>query len=45
MNAIRVPAGATREAIDEKLWEFDENAYIPHQVAGDADDEVIAIHT
>jgi DNA polymerase-3 subunit chi len=31
------------QAIDEKLWEFDENAYIPHQLAGDADDAVTAV--
>jgi DNA polymerase-3 subunit chi len=31
------------QAIDEKLWEFDENAYIPHQIAGDADDAVTAV--
>jgi DNA polymerase-3 subunit chi len=30
-------------ALDEKLWEFDENVYIPHQLAGDADDEVTAV--
>lgn len=30
-------------AIDDKLWAFDENAYIPHQIAGDADDAVTAV--
>jgi DNA polymerase-3 subunit chi len=29
------------ERLDEKLWEFDEEAFIPHQVVGDADDDAI----
>jgi DNA polymerase-3 subunit chi len=29
------------DALDEKLWEFDENAFIPHQIAGDGDDDAI----
>lgn len=28
------------EELDEKLWEFDEDAFLPHQLAGDADDAV-----
>ncbi len=31
------------EAIDTLLWEFDENAFIPHQIAGDDDDAVTAV--
>ncbi len=31
------------EAIDAKLWEFDEDAFIPHQIAGDDDDAVTAV--
>ena len=31
------------EVLDEKLWEFDENAFIPHQLAGDEDDAITAI--
>ncbi|GAA0714448.1 DNA polymerase III subunit chi [Dokdonella soli] len=31
------------EALDEKLWEFDDNAFIPHQIAGDEDDAVCAV--
>ncbi len=31
------------EAIDAKLWEFDEDAFIPHQIAGDEDDAVTAV--
>lgn len=26
------------EVLDEKLWSFAENAFVPHQVAGDDDD-------
>jgi len=31
------------EALDEKLWDFDENAFIPHQIAGDDDDAITAV--
>jgi DNA polymerase-3 subunit chi len=31
------------EAIDAQLWEFDENAFIPHQIAGDDDDAMTAV--
>ncbi len=31
------------EAIDTQLWEFDENAFIPHQIAGDDDDAMTAV--
>ncbi len=31
------------EEIDEKLWAFDENAFIPHQIAGDDDDAITAV--
>jgi DNA polymerase-3 subunit chi len=31
------------EALDEHLWSFDENAFIPHQIAGDDDDEITAV--
>ncbi|SFN17483.1 DNA polymerase III subunit chi [Dokdonella immobilis] len=31
------------EAIDARLWEFDEDAFIPHQVAGDDDDAITAV--
>lgn len=27
------------EALDDKLWSFEADAYIPHQIAGDEDDE------
>jgi DNA polymerase III subunit chi len=31
------------EALDEKLWEFDPDAFIPHQLAGEEDDEITAV--
>jgi DNA polymerase III subunit chi len=31
------------ERLDEKLWEFDENAFIPHQIAGDEDDAITPV--
>lgn len=31
------------EAIDELLWEFDEDAFISHQIAGDDDDAFCAV--
>lgn len=34
---------AQAEAIDELLWSFDEDAFLPHQLAGDDDDASTAI--
>lgn len=31
------------EAIDEALWAFDDDALIPHQIAGDDDDAITAV--
>ena len=31
------------EALDEKLWEFDDASFIPHQLAGDEDDAITAV--
>ena len=31
------------EALDETLWEFDDDAFIPHQLAGDDDDSITAV--
>jgi len=31
------------EEIDAKLWEFDEDAFIPHQIAGDDEDAITAV--
>ncbi|HEX8777687.1 MAG TPA: DNA polymerase III subunit chi [Rhodanobacter sp.] len=34
---------AQAEALDELLWAFDEDAFIPHQLAGDEDDADTAV--
>lgn len=34
---------AQAEALDELLWSFDEDVYIPHQLAGDDDDGQTAV--
>ena len=35
---------AQAEALDQLLWEFDEDAYLPHQIAGrDEDDDIAPI--
>lgn len=31
------------EALDDLLWSFDDDAFIPHQLAGDDDDDVSAV--
>ena len=31
--------GAQAEALDDLLWSFDPDAYVPHQIAGSDDDE------
>lgn len=31
------------EAVDDLLWSFDADAFIPHQIAGDDEDEITAI--
>ncbi len=31
------------EQLDEQLWEFDEAAFIPHQIAGDDDDAITPV--
>ena len=31
------------EALDDLLWSFDADAFIPHQIAGDEEDEVTAV--
>jgi DNA polymerase-3 subunit chi len=41
---ILAASAAQAEVLDELLWEFDPDAYIPHQVAGmDEDDEVTPV--
>jgi len=34
---------AQAEAIEELLWEFDEDGFITHQLAGDDDDHITAV--
>ena len=31
------------EEIDERLWNFSDDAFIPHQIAGDDDDAITAV--
>ena len=31
------------DALDAKLWEFDDASFIPHQLAGDDDDAITAV--
>ncbi|HZH44625.1 MAG TPA: DNA polymerase III subunit chi [Lysobacter sp.] len=31
------------EALDELLWAFDEDAYVPHQIAGDEEDDLTPV--
>ena len=31
------------EALDELLWAFDDDAYIPHQIAGDDEDDLAPV--
>ena len=31
------------DELDEKLWEFEEEAFIPHQIAGDDDDDITPV--
>ncbi|HEY0179571.1 MAG TPA: DNA polymerase III subunit chi [Dokdonella sp.] len=31
------------EALDEKLWDFDADAFVPHQIAGDDDDAITPV--
>ena len=34
---------AQAEALDDLLWAFDEDAYVPHQLAGDEDDDLAPV--
>jgi DNA polymerase-3 subunit chi len=41
---ILATSAAQAEILDEMLWEFDPDAYVPHQVAGvDEDDELAPV--
>lgn len=41
--AVLVDDLETAELLDQLLWEFNPEAYVPHQIAGDEDDEHTAI--
>jgi DNA polymerase-3 subunit chi len=41
--AVLVDDQETAEALDQLLWEFKPDAYVPHQIAGDEDDEYTAV--
>jgi DNA polymerase-3 subunit chi len=41
---VLAASSAQAEILDELLWEFDEDAYVPHQVAGvDEDDDLAPV--
>ena len=41
---VLADSAAQAEALDELLWEFDPDAYVPHQVAGiDEDDDLAPV--
>jgi len=40
---ILVRTSDEAEQLDEKLWEFDESAFVPHQIAGDDDDAITPV--
>lgn len=31
------------DTLDDLLWSFDEDAFVPHQIAGDEDDDITAV--
>jgi DNA polymerase-3 subunit chi len=40
---ILVRSAEQAEALDDLLWAFDPEAYVPHQIAGDEDDDVTPV--
>lgn len=40
---ILVRSTEQAEALDDLLWAFDPEAYVPHQIAGDEDDDVTPV--
>jgi DNA polymerase-3 subunit chi len=41
---ILADSAAQAEALDELLWEFDADAYVPHQICGtDEDDDIVPV--
>jgi DNA polymerase III subunit chi len=43
MTLILTRSQDQADQLDEQLWEFDENAFIPHQLAGDEDDAITPV--
>lgn len=42
-TVILVRSLADAEELDDQLWSFDADAFIPHQIAGDEDDDITAV--
>jgi DNA polymerase-3 subunit chi len=40
---ILVRSSDQAHELDEKLWEFDDEAFVPHQIAGDDDDAITPV--
>ena len=40
---VLVRDAAQAEALDDLLWSFDPDAYVPHQIAGDQEDELTPV--
>lgn len=40
---ILVNSQEEAEELDARLWDFDDEAFIPHQIAGDEDDAITAV--
>jgi DNA polymerase-3 subunit chi len=43
MTLILTRSQDQADQLDELLWEFDENAFIPHQLAGDEEDAITPV--
>lgn len=42
-TVVLVRSQADAEALDDLLWSFEEDAFVPHQIAGGEDDEEAAV--
>ena len=42
-TVVLVRTAADAEALDDLLWSFEEDAFVPHQIAGGEDDEEAAV--
>lgn len=40
---ILVRTAEEAEVLDQKLWEFDPDAFVPHQIAGEPDDDITPV--